>query len=70
MADETEIAASSACFTCLSPLQQAAAVVWLLNEIAATGLTPEQVAAESSCFTCMTRLQSAAAGVYLLDQIL
>lgn len=70
MAEPAEIADASNCFVCFSPLQRRAAIVYLLNQIANTGYTPEQLAAASNCFTCLTKQQANAANVYLLDQIL
>jgi len=65
--DPSSLAAESACY-CFDEQTQRAIKIYLLEQVAQTGLTPNQLAANAKCY-CMDEATQAAVTTYLLCQL-
>lgn len=67
--DPNNLVQAAACFKCIPSGAQNEVVIYLLNQILGTGLTPQQLMDASSCYKCIPRGMQAEVQTFLLCQI-
>ena len=67
--DYNALLQESACMKCIPTGMQPEVMVYLLNEILGTWLTPQQLMDEAKCFKCIPAGMQAEIQTYLLCQI-
>lgn len=60
---------ASNCFKCIPTGQQPEVMIYLLNQILGTGLTPQQLMDNAVCFRCIPKGMQEEVQTYLLCQI-
>lgn len=65
-----ELTNAARCYSCIPAGASQSVILYLLNQIAGTGLTPQQLLEASKCYLCLPDGASKATTAYLLNQIL
>lgn len=67
--DPNDLMAEAKCFKCIPNGMQPEVMIYLLNEILGTGLTPQQLMDNAKCFKCIPKGSQAEVQTYLLCAI-
>lgn len=59
----------SDCYRCIPTGMQNEVIIYLLNQILGTGLTPDQLVREAACYKCIPTGMQPEVQIYLLCQI-
>lgn len=67
--DPADLMAASKCMKCIPQGMQLEVVIYILNEILGTGLTPDQLIENAKCFKCIPKGSQMEVIAYLTCQL-